>query len=87
MAPLLGAQITLFFVMFVCDLLVFIAAWGSFNLVFLCRKVPPLTKQLRIFNYLCWCGICVFGVMPGLMFLVMKLVYLALVSGSYGSYS
>ena len=75
------AQFTLFFVMFVCDFLLFITAWASFNLVYLCRKVPPLTRELRIFNYLSWSGICLFGVIPVLMFLVVKLVHLALVSG------
>jgi len=74
------AQVTLFFVMFVCDFLVFMTAWGSISLIFPCRKVPPLTKQLRIFNYLTLSGISLFGVIPALMFLVTKLMYLALAS-------
>ena len=74
------AQVTLFIVMFLCELMVFIVGWGAFDLIYLCRKVPPLTKQLKIFNYLCWSGICLSGVIAPLMLLVKNLMYLTLVS-------
>jgi hypothetical protein len=74
------AQVTLFFVMFVCVLLDFIAGWGATDLVYLCRKVPPVTKQLKIFNYLSLSGYSLLGLIFGLMFLVKNLMYLALVS-------
>ena len=48
------AQVTLFIVMFLCELMVFVVGWGAFDLIYLCRKVPPLTKQLKISNYLDW---------------------------------
>jgi predicted neutral ceramidase superfamily lipid hydrolase len=74
------AQVTLFFVMFVCVFLDFLAGWGSTDLLYFCRKVPPLTKQLRIFNYLSLSGYSLLGLIFGLMFLVKNLMYLALVS-------
>jgi hypothetical protein len=74
------AQVTLFFVMFMVDLLDFIAGWGATDLVYLCRKTPPLTKELKTFNYLSLSGYSLVGFLPGLMFLVKNLMYLALVS-------
>ena len=75
------AQFTLFFMTFLCDLLVFIIGWGSVSIIYFCRKVPPLTKQLKIFNFLSMSGFSLCGLIPVLMFLVIKLTYLALVSG------
>ena len=75
------AQVTLFIVMFLCELMVFVVGWGAFDLIYLCRKVPPLTKQLKISNYLDWSAYSLFGLIPVLMFLVKNLMYLALVSG------
>ncbi len=74
------AQVTMFFVMFVCLFLDFLAGWGATDLVYLCRKTPPLTKQLKIFNYLSLSGYSLLGFIPGLMFLVVNLMYLTLVS-------
>ena len=74
------AQVTLFFVMFVVLLLDFLAGWGATDLVYLCRKTPPLTNQLKIFNYLSLSGYSLIGLIPGLMFLVKNLTYLALAS-------
>jgi len=78
----MSSQVTLFFVMFMADLLSFVAWWGATDLVFLCRRVPPLTKQLKIFNYLSVSGYAMVGLIPGLMFLAKNLMYLALVSWS-----
>ena len=75
------AQVTLFIVMFLCELMVFIVGWGAFDLIYFCRKVPPLTKQLKISNYLDWSAYFLFGLIPVLMFLVKNLMYLALASG------
>jgi hypothetical protein len=74
------AQVTLFFVAFLYELMGFIVGWGATDLVYLCRKVPPLTRQLKIFNYLSLSAFSLFGFIPGLMFLVKNLMYLALVS-------
>jgi len=74
------AQVTLFFVMFVFFLLDFLAGWGATDLVYFCRKTPPLTNQLKIFNYLSLSGYSLIGLLPGLMFLAKNLTYLALAS-------
>ena len=74
------AQVTLLFVMFLYELSGFVAGWGAFDLVYLCRQVPPLRRQLKIFNFLSQSAYCLVALIPGLIFLVKNLVYLALVS-------
>jgi hypothetical protein len=74
------SQVMLFFVMFMIDILSFVGWWGAADLLYLCRKTPPLTKQLKIFNYLSVSGYSLVGLTPGLMFLAKNLMYLALVS-------
>jgi len=74
------AQVTLLFVMLLFELSGFVAGWGAFDLIYFCRKVPPLRRQLKIFNFLSQSAYCLAALIPGLIFLVKNLVYLALVS-------
>jgi hypothetical protein len=75
------AQVILFCLAVLFDLYLFLVGWNSFTLVYLCKKVPPSTRQFRIFNYLSLFAYCAFGAMAVLIFLVSKLIYLTLASG------
>jgi hypothetical protein len=74
------AQITLFLVMFMYALLAFIGLWGGWDIIYFCRKVPPLTRRLKTYNYVSLSGYSLFGAIPVLLFLVKNLIYLALIS-------
>jgi hypothetical protein len=59
------AQVTLLFVMFLFELSGFVAGWGAFDLVYFCRKVPPLVRQLKIFNFLSQSAYCLVALKSG----------------------
>jgi hypothetical protein len=75
------AQVTFFFLAVLFDLLIFLVAWNSINNVYLCRNVPPRTKQLAIFNWLSLLSFDLSGLAVILVFLLSDLIYLTLASG------
>jgi len=74
-------QITLFVLACLFDAYMFFAGWSSFNLIYFCRRVPPSTRQLNIFNYLGVVGFSMLGGTIVMIFLLSNLTYLTLASG------
>jgi hypothetical protein len=75
-----AVQITLFFLALLFDIYMFCAGWGSFNVIYYCRRVPPRTRQLNILNNI---GVVAFSMLGGtvvLIFWLSSLNYLALAS-------
>ncbi len=77
---IITVQITLFFLALLFDIYMFCAGWGSFSVIYFCRKVPPKTRQLNILNNI---GVVAFSMTGGtvvMIFLLSSLNYLALAS-------
>jgi uncharacterized membrane protein YqjE len=75
------SQFTLFFLAVLFDLLTFLVAWNSVNVVYFCRKVPPRTKQIATFNWILMLSFDLSGLIIVLVFLLSDLIYLTLASG------
>lgn len=73
-------QITLFILASLFDAYMFFAGWSSFNLIYFCRRVPTLTRQLNILNYVGGLGFSMLGGTIVMIFLLSNLNYLTLAS-------
>jgi len=58
----------------------FFAGWSNFTLIYFCRRVPPSTRQLKIFNYIGVVGFSMLGGTIVMIFLLSNLTYLTLAS-------
>ena len=70
------AQITMFFLAFLFNFLVFLAAWGSWYMLYFCEWVAPMTRESLIVTLLSFASYCFFGIAILLMFLLLNLVVL-----------
>ncbi len=73
-------QLTLFFSGILFNIFMFLAGWSSFNLIYFCRKVPRLTRELNIINHVAVVGFSIFGGIIVMIFLFSNLRLLALAS-------
>ena len=70
------AQITMLFLAFLFNLLVFLVAWGSWYMIYFCEWVAPMTRESLIMTLLSFMSFTIFGIAILLMFLLLNLVVL-----------
>jgi hypothetical protein len=70
------AQVTLLFLAFLFNLLIFLAAYGSWYMLYFCRWVAPMTGEARALTLLAFLSFSIFGIAILLMFLLLNLVNL-----------
>jgi len=75
------AQLTFFFLAILYNLLMSLVSWNTVNNVYFCRNVPPLTKRLKVFNWLTFLCYNLSGIPIILVFLLSDLIYLTIASG------
>lgn len=73
-------QVTLFFLAFLFDTFMFLTGWGSVHILYFCRRVPRLTKQMNILNRMSTACFNIVGVVIAMIFFLSNLNYLALAS-------
>ncbi len=75
------SQVTLFFLAFMFDLMLFMLSFAMFYLAFCVKAVPPEAKGRRSMMWLWFLIFSLWGISIVLMFLLWNLIYLALTSG------
>ena len=71
------AQVTLFFLALIFDLLLFILSWSGWFVLYFCERVPPMTRIARIATLLAFTMYQLLGIVIILMFLLLDLILLA----------
>ena len=72
------AQVTLLFLAFIFDLLLFILSWSVWFVLYFCERVPPMTRIAQIATIAAHSMYQMFGIVIILMFLLLDLTTLAL---------
>jgi hypothetical protein len=71
------AQVILFFLALIFDLLLFIISWSFWYILYFCERVPPMTRTARIATLFAFAMYQMFGIVIILMFLLLNLTSLA----------
>jgi len=77
----LTTQLVLFFLTSLFFMFMFLLAWFSINQWKYVRNLPPVTREIAVFNRLVWLSYFLLQLAVVLMFLIWNLVYLSLASG------
>ena len=76
----ISVQVTLFFLAFLFNTFIFLSGWTSVNILYFCRRVPRLTRQMNILNRIASVCFNMLGVAIAMIFFFFNLNYLALAS-------
>jgi hypothetical protein len=77
----LTAQFILFFLASLFFLFMFLSVWANSMWMRFCRDLPPVTREIAVFNLLTILGYMLLQLAVVLMFLIWNLIYLSLASG------
>ncbi|MFW9913155.1 MAG: hypothetical protein ACFFEU_11820 [Candidatus Thorarchaeota archaeon] len=75
---LLIAQVILFLLALIFELLLFYISWSYWYVLYFCERVPPMTTSARITTFLAFTMYQLLGIVIILMFLLLNLTSLAL---------